>query len=397
MSHDKSKNRVVKYDPEINSIPLRKFSSAEMNLFFAIISEVQNSGTNIVRLYFDDLKYLSKYSATANLKFIDDLDTTYTKILNLRYGYRSKTGLYRNRFVLFSQFEIVAENTKRPYVDLKVLDTAVPLLNDLSRWVRYNLTDFLDVKSTYSKTMFRLLKEVRTTGIAYYPKETFYELLSVPSSYQKDKSNLERRVFTPIQLELSPFFPNLKIQKVYSSKRGHPIKGFRFTFKPEPKNVEEIKRNSSYLLKRRMMNLLLNNALTYDQKRKQAEKLYKDKGEDYLELERKGKLPSWAIIPKDEVNGQFTKNNVTLDDNIERSSSMNLEKEKQFNSLLGKWISAYGMVDLDVVVKQITMLCIRYDYQTLCTAFDKVLKNKLIKEKGYSTLDKFGFIRVSLK
>ncbi len=31
-------NEIVKYDPELNTIPLRKFTPVEMNLFFSIVS-----------------------------------------------------------------------------------------------------------------------------------------------------------------------------------------------------------------------------------------------------------------------------------------------------------------------------------------------------------------------
>ena len=31
-------NEIIKYDPELNTIPLRKFTPVEMNLFFSIIS-----------------------------------------------------------------------------------------------------------------------------------------------------------------------------------------------------------------------------------------------------------------------------------------------------------------------------------------------------------------------
>ena len=46
-------NEIVKYDPELNTIPLRKFTSVEMNLFFSFFSLMQNKGDQTVRLIFD--------------------------------------------------------------------------------------------------------------------------------------------------------------------------------------------------------------------------------------------------------------------------------------------------------------------------------------------------------
>ncbi|SPE23715.1 Initiator Replication protein [Latilactobacillus sakei] len=88
-------NELVKYDPELNTIPLRKFTPIEMNLFFSIVSRMRDQGNKTVRFSFDQLKELSNYKPTANKRFIDDIENTYQKILSLRFGRRSKSGLNR--------------------------------------------------------------------------------------------------------------------------------------------------------------------------------------------------------------------------------------------------------------------------------------------------------------
>jgi Initiator Replication protein. len=37
-------NEIVKYDPELNTTPLRKFTPVEMNLFFSIVSRMRDKG-----------------------------------------------------------------------------------------------------------------------------------------------------------------------------------------------------------------------------------------------------------------------------------------------------------------------------------------------------------------
>lgn len=37
-------NEIVKYEPELNTIPLRKFTPIEMNLFFSIVSRMRDKG-----------------------------------------------------------------------------------------------------------------------------------------------------------------------------------------------------------------------------------------------------------------------------------------------------------------------------------------------------------------
>ncbi|RST95127.1 replication initiation protein, partial [Vagococcus vulneris] len=118
-------NELVKYHTELNTIPLRKFSPVEMNLFFSIVSRMRDKGEQTVRFSFDQLKDLSDYKATANSRFIDDIYSTYEKILSLRFGNRSTNGLNRSMFVMFTQFEIVGD-TDEPYVDIKLFEKAIP-------------------------------------------------------------------------------------------------------------------------------------------------------------------------------------------------------------------------------------------------------------------------------
>ena len=40
-------NELIKYDPELNTIPLRKFTPIEMNLFFSIISRMRDKGDQL--------------------------------------------------------------------------------------------------------------------------------------------------------------------------------------------------------------------------------------------------------------------------------------------------------------------------------------------------------------
>ncbi|MHA4899903.1 RepB family plasmid replication initiator protein, partial [Enterococcus faecium] len=73
--------------------PLRKFTPVEMNLFFSIVSRMRDKGDKTVRLTFDQLKDLSNYKATATNRFINDLELTYDKLMDLRFGKRSANGL----------------------------------------------------------------------------------------------------------------------------------------------------------------------------------------------------------------------------------------------------------------------------------------------------------------
>ena len=256
-------NEIVKYHHELNTIPLRKFSPVEMNLFFSIISRLRDKGDQTVRFSFDQLKDLSDYKATANARFIDDLKSTYEKILSLRFGRRSESGLSVEMFVMFTRFKINGD-ADEPFVDIQLFEDALPLLNGLDEWVRYSLQQFNDLQSSYSKTMFRLLKQFRTTGYAYFSKEDFNELLDIPKSYRE--SDVNKKVLKPIKEELTPLFRGLTIKKKYGKGRGKPVIGYQFSFKAEAKNADDFSKGSQEELRKKMFNIEHNGELSQQEK-----------------------------------------------------------------------------------------------------------------------------------
>ncbi|WP_404324684.1 replication initiation protein [Companilactobacillus paralimentarius] len=261
---------MVKYDPELNTIPLRKFTPVEMNLFFSIVSRMRDKGDETVRFSFDQLKELSAYKPTANNRFIDDIESTYQKILGLRFGRRSKDGLYREFFVMFTEFEING-HADDPYVDIKIYPKAIKLLNELESWVRYALSEFRDLKSSYAKTMFRLLKQFRTTGYAYFSVADFNELLDVPKSYKS--SNINQSVLKPIKEELTPLFRGLTVRKKYGKGRGKPVIGYSFTWKSEKKNANDFSQGQFQDERQKLFNIQHNGELTEQEKWRAIDKV----------------------------------------------------------------------------------------------------------------------------
>ncbi|MBX4157991.1 replication initiation protein [Lactiplantibacillus plantarum] len=263
-------NEIVKYDPELNTIPLRKFTPVEMNLFFSIVSRMRDKGDETVRFSFDQLKELSAYKPTANNRFIDDIESTYQKILGLRFGRRSKDGLHREFFVMFTEFEING-HADDPYVDIKIYPKAIKLLNELESWVRYALSEFRDLKSSYAKTMFRLLKQFRTTGYAYFSVADFNELLDVPKSYKS--SNINQSVLKPIKEELTPLFRGLTVRKKYGKGRGKPVIGYSFTWKSEKKDANDFSQGQFQDERQKLFNIQHNAELTEQEKWRAIDKV----------------------------------------------------------------------------------------------------------------------------
>ena len=311
-------NEIVKYHHELNTIPLRKFTPVEMNLFFSIVSRMREKGDTTVRFTFDQLKDLSNYKATANVRFVDDLKTTYEKILSLRFGRRSESGLSYEMFVMFTKFKINGD-TPEPYVDIQIFEDALPLLNGLDSWVRYSLQQFNELHSSYSKTMFRLLKQFRTKGYAYFYKEDFHELLDIPKSYKQP--DIDKRVIKPIRQELTAIFKGLTIKKKYGKGRGKPVIGYQFSFKPEIKQADDFNKHAPTKEEQ-------NRALAQADKQKEYEQQPTTIDEKILEAKRKVELLE-QLKELEKKEKQDTKNQTPTEQKKSKSDSQLSEKDKQ--------------------------------------------------------------------
>ena len=218
-------NEVVRYQNELNSIGFRKFNAVEMDLFFSICAKLKKQNTDTIRLTFEQLRELSNYKPTATKRFVTDLENVYNKMLQLTYTTRN--GLDIDKFVLFNGFSIRASEDV-PYVEISINPKLESILNEIdNNFTRFELEEFTQLKSSYSKTVYRLLKQYRSTGIYIVNIEEFRRLLDIPDSYRI--TNIDQKVLTPVKKELSQYFDNLQIAKV-KAKKGNKIAQLIFTF-----------------------------------------------------------------------------------------------------------------------------------------------------------------------
>ena len=214
----------VRYKNELNLVPMRNFDSVEMNLFFSICAKMKDKGLSKVQFTFEDLRELSSYKPTSIKRFSDDLEAVYNKMLQLTY--RTEEAGIREKFVLFTGYRIDENNQT---VDISVNPELAYIINELSsEFTKFELQEFTGIRSSYAKTMYRLLKQYRSTGFYKVKIEDFRESLSIPNSYQM--SDIDKQVLKPIKNELSEFFDPLKIKKI-KARKGNRIAMIEFRFK----------------------------------------------------------------------------------------------------------------------------------------------------------------------
>lgn len=219
-------NEVVKYNNQMNSIALKNFNAVEMDLFYALCTQVKNKGTDDIHLNFEQLKELSNYKPTATKRFINDLRRTNKKLLNLQFTFEDEHVV--EDFVLFTTFSINKDTETMTVSVNKRFDF---FLNELtSNFTRFELEEFTNLESKYSKAMYRLLKQWRTIGKKEWSIEDFRYRLDIPKSYQL--IDIDRKVLKPIIIELSSIFKNFKVNKIKRG-RGGKVVALEFTFQKE--------------------------------------------------------------------------------------------------------------------------------------------------------------------
>lgn len=218
----------IVYKNDMNLVPLRRFTSTEINLFFAMCNKLKEQETNVLHLSFTTLKELSNYSSeTRNLnRFVKDLDDVYQKMLQLTIRYEDDDII--ERFVLFSHYKI---HKKEHYLEISIAPNLKHILNSITNnFTKFELQEMTQLRSTYSKNMFRILKQYKHTGYVKLKIADFKERLDVPRSYQMN--DITKRVLSPIIKELGSLFKNLNINKI-KAKKGRKIEWLEFSFEPE--------------------------------------------------------------------------------------------------------------------------------------------------------------------
>lgn len=228
-------NNIIEYSSEINNLTLGKFKAKELDILFSIISKLTNQSANEVVISFQELKELASYSNRNLDRFIKDLEGTYKKILGITY--RTESERYITNLVIFTKYEI---DKKEKSVKIKVNKEAEALFNEFDTFTKLDLKEFANLKSSYSRNVFRLLKQFDNQNY----KECWYQvslqgfkmLMDIPNIYKM--GSIDQKVLSPVLEELKPLFPSLKLEKI---KRGVKVDSLKFTWKPKKKQAEEVK------------------------------------------------------------------------------------------------------------------------------------------------------------
>ncbi|PSM51222.1 replication initiation protein, partial [Campylobacter blaseri] len=229
---------LVKYDNELNMIAFKAMTQVENNVFFALLHKLRDKGTKEVVLDFTELKRLIGFESQSNEYIIKSIQGIAKKIAQSVVRYETDEVI--KFFTLFQVLEVPKHN--EAYIRAKISETFAYLINDLKQaFTVFEIAEFSALSSRYTQTLYRLLKQFRSTGYLKLEWSRFIDLMDIPHSYEM--RDINKQILKPALKELgenqtlfnatNPIFKNLKMNKIRGRGRGRPVTDIEFTFKPE--------------------------------------------------------------------------------------------------------------------------------------------------------------------
>lgn len=262
-------NEIVKYHNYMNSLKFTGFTVIDFNFLLTLCSRLKDKGTNEVTFSFTELRILTNYKKSNSIKqFVEDLKRMNEKLMKITCSLKTETEIIM--FVLFPTFAI---NLNKQTLTVSVNERFRFILNELIKhFTRFDLQEFVTLESKYSKSLYRLLKQYRTTGKYEIEVNAFREKMDCPESY--NNKQFMQNIINPAFKSLQNYFHDLQCETKYAHKRGRPVLGYIFTFTPEVRGNE-----TDHSQKEK-------NVLEKDKKSKNGFSNFHQREYDYEELEK---------------------------------------------------------------------------------------------------------------
>ena len=222
-------NEVVKYDNYMNGLKFTGFTATDFNFLMLLCSKLRDKDISEITISFAELRQKTGYTQRPIKQFVSDLQRMNDKLMKITCKLQTETKIIM--FVLFPTFEIDLENQ---FLTVAVNEKFKFILNELLKnFTRFDLDEFVRLDSKYSKNLYRLLKQYRTTGRYEVSLEEFHSKMDVPEAYTSKR--MMDKIINPALKELkeSNYFKNLECIVQYAHKKGRPVVGYVFTFDPE--------------------------------------------------------------------------------------------------------------------------------------------------------------------
>ncbi|AQM66521.1 replication initiation protein [Helicobacter pylori] len=237
----------ITYHNNANKVNLGKLSEREANLLFAIFQRLKDQGNTLIRFEPQDLKRMIMVKSNlTNRQLLQVLKNLLDNISGANFWiireHVENGEIYEDHtsYMLFKQFEIRIHKPTQTieYLDVQLNDSYQYLLNNLGmggQYTSFNLLEFQRVRGKYAKTLYRLLKQYKSTGILSVEWSQFRELLDIPRDY--DMRSIDNFVLKIALKELNKIYPfeHLSYKKERKSHDKRKVTHIDFYFEQLPK------------------------------------------------------------------------------------------------------------------------------------------------------------------
>lgn len=257
---------VVEIHNDMNNIAFKDFTEKDYNIFFSLCFKMKNQSTKNVILTFSELQKLTKEKDLKRFK--SSLTNTYDKLIKIPVTYKKEGVNGIGKFTFFIDY-FIDEDQKQ--IEISVHKNFEYLLNNFTKnFTKFELEQFVKLRSIYSKGLFRVLKQYNASKWVKLSVEKFRELLCIPETYLI--GDINRRVINPAIKELGIYFQDLNIEYI---KDGRKTTMFKFTWtkvkqqEKEPiieiEDVEiKVSENLYTIIEKAKKNRFINPLLTVD-------------------------------------------------------------------------------------------------------------------------------------
>ncbi|MFP6021308.1 replication initiation protein [Helicobacter pylori] len=239
-------NTYTTYHNNANKVNLGKLSEREANLLFAIFQRLKDQGNTLIRFEPQDLKRMIMVKSNlTNRQLLQVLKNLLDNISGANFWiireHVENGEIYEDHtsYMLFKQFEIRIHKPTQTieYLDVQLNDSYQYLLNNLGmggQYTSFKLLEFQQVRGKYAKTLYRLLKQYKSTGILSVEWSQFRELLDIPKDYTMP--NIDKFVLKIALKELRKIYPfeHLSYKKERKSHDKRKVTHIDFYFEQLP-------------------------------------------------------------------------------------------------------------------------------------------------------------------
>ncbi|EAK4056570.1 replication initiation protein [Campylobacter coli] len=257
---------MVKYHNDFNKIKLPSFTEIEQDLLCGLMVKLKEEKGKVT-FYPWDLRNIlkSSYDNNSLMEFVSSLKRKFFKadFTVIEKTTRGEKEVEAHKTInLFTEFAIYVYESSKDLesIEIQVNPRFEYILNQLTaNFTAFELSEFVSLSGKYTKTLYRLLKQYRTTGKAYFEWEEFCRIMDIPEN--KTTGDIDKFILKPALKELTKErnlfdqirvpFKNLAYEKEKQKGtrgRGGKVIGITFTFKPENIQMQKLEHESKKIM-----------------------------------------------------------------------------------------------------------------------------------------------------